>query len=490
MAHSTRLAAVLGFLDRGLRGLRDALDRAYRAVDEASPVGLLLRYLFFAAALFIATAATGLLSIRPQVAGADRLKGFGWELNWAPNHLVAVPVALFCCGLVLREIARVVRDLCMSGMVIDRDFAPIPPDLLLEDWERRRIGPFWFGVIALLAFGMSWGEWFYGSFGPIVKRSLVESTKVMGWTTGAALDPSINRWLNAALSFVAFSAQGFIITVLIYTVGTLLAFSEWLFGHDVVPDLSSRDDRKRMGFERFEPLILRFFLMALAFVVSFFLIRIQSLYDASDSAAGTAYEFALDDVVKGFFAEFEGIFRGRMPELFVIGNARNYSTIVVSAACSVLLMVALILPNLILSLLAYQGRELMLRCVRGASCPPCDSRGLSRDACEARLSEMDFWPLRYPRPVELLAYVVFAGFCFFFYKFTLLLLGALIIRMIAVPYRTLVKQTGSDKARAPGSDETPSSVGHAPPGGAPAEPGSTSGAPTGPAGASPPREGA
>ena len=449
-------------LSRGLAAVRRFFLKVYAYYDNPKPVLWAGSYFFFAVILFFAAVSAGLgaldlkgdwknpaehaTRVKPEglpsievtpdgPAPTVRKKGFGWEMNWGIHHLAVIPVVLLCSGLVLRMIPDVASDVIASGMLVDGQYHPIPPDRAEEDWRRMRIGPFLFGAMGVLALAMSWGEWVVGSLVPIATMKSPEPHADWGWTAGRLIDPSVSPVVNAALSFVAFTAQAYIIMFFFYTLAMILAFCNWLFSYTIVADLSSQDHR--MGFERFQALIYRFLWFALAFLVSFFCIRIQSLYNVSESLDETVYEFALTDIRTGFLSGAEEIFRGHFSGLLDPGRATNYSTQVVCLACVVLLMLALVLPTLILSVLAYDARANLHKCLGNQTCPPRDSREMKTDDCRVMLKGMSIWPLRYPGPIELLCFIVFSAFCFFFYKFTFVLIGLLAFRMVGVVWKAM-----------------------------------------------------
>jgi hypothetical protein len=49
--------------------------------------------------------------------------------------------------------------------------------------------------------------------------------------------------------------------------------------------------------------------------------------------------------------------------------------------------------------------------------------GIDTPEARKRLQSMVIWPMRYPKPIELLVFIVVAALCFICYKFALLLLS-------------------------------------------------------------------
>jgi hypothetical protein len=423
-----------------LRALCSRIEWAQARFDSASPPALFAGYLFFSVLIVVATSVSGLGSFPVQ----KRIKGFFWELNWGINHLCFIPIGLFCCALVVREISRQMGRISVARMAVDEAFNELPLAEIRKDWESARLGPVWFGVIASIAFLEGWGEWWVGSLGPVFGFLPHEPLENIGWTSGAVAARGINKVINVSLSFLAFTAQGFVVAFFCYTVALVLDFAIWVYRYDdtpsrrIIPDVASGDVRR--GFEVFEPLMLALLCMSLAFTFVLFSIRMQIIYNSSQSQSITAIDFVLQDVVTGFFINIKDVLGGQQNELFAISLAPVFGMVMACSAMVVIVSLVTAFPTLILYFLAKDSREALRTCLAQAECPPCGSRGITKADSAARLENMDFWPMRYPRPIELLAYIVFAGFCFIFYKFTVVLLGVFAMRLVYVAYQVLSRK--------------------------------------------------
>jgi hypothetical protein len=343
-------------------------------------------------------------------------------------------------------------------MVVNGTFRELPGAQVQQDWKDTRPGAIWFALIVSIAFIASWGEWWVGSAGPIFGHIEKEPIEQIGWTGGALVDNSINRVANVVLSFLGFTAQGFVVAYFCYTIAIVLGFTVWIYHYDdandrkLIPNIKSNDPRR--GFELFEPLMLRLLCMALAFTFVLFAIRMQVVYNSSQSKAATSLAFVLEDIVKGFFTNVKDVFAGRQTDLFEISLAPVYSMVISCSAMVVVVSLVTMLPMLILYFLARNSRESLLRCLQEADCPPCNSRRMKKADCIARLENMDFWPMRYPRPMELLAYIVFAAMCFVFYKFTVVLIGVFAMRLVYVVFRALSNKVPEPTAKhGPSADD-------------------------------------
>jgi hypothetical protein len=445
--------------------LWERIRKVQERVFGVPPFALAIGYLFGACVMLLLTQGAGLLTISTD--GGKRFKGFWWESNWGFNHLLVIPLTLLLCSYTLRYIDRMVRSIAEGEMAVDGTWQPIPELTLEADWSQFRLRPVWMVVIAFFAFAYSWSEWFLGSAVPIWAGTSADAapaaTRTIGWTSGALLDPNINRTANSLLSFVAFTAQGLVVTFICYTYAMTLAFCSWISRYDsdspntrFVPDLRSTD--RRRGFERFEGLILCLLFSALAFTIVLFCIRIQSVYDYSESKAQTAFHFILDDAVGGFFQGVEKLVTNADPALFDTGSAFNSATPFVFAAMLLTMVIAAIVPTFLLFYLASRSQRTLGDCLASPPCPPCGrfvATGHTEKECQERKDAMDFWPLRYPRALELVAYIVFAGFCFVFYKFTFVLLGILGTRLVATVIWALYKSIRDNAASGPDGQPKP-----------------------------------
>ncbi len=66
----------------------------------------------------------------------------------------------------------------------------------------------------------------------------------------------------------------------------------------------------------------------------------------------------------------------------------------------------------------------------------------SRDRMERPPEGMVFWPLRYPKPVQLILLIVLASACFVFYKLTLAIVGVIVALGVKEFYRVLKRDSG------------------------------------------------
>src|SRR5213075_3025880 len=114
------------------------------------------------------------------------------------------------------------------------------------------------------------------------------------------------------------------------------------------------------------------------------------------------------------------------------------STAMAAGGMLVITLTAFFVPSVILLQAASRSRERLRALVALDSRVKEGGKNLlSEDETIKRLDSIVVWPLKYPRPIELLVLTALAAGCFFFYKLTLLLLGVMIARGVLVALRVL-----------------------------------------------------
>ena len=77
------------------------------------------------------------------------------------------------------------------------------------------------------------------------------------------------------------------------------------------------------------------------------------------------------------------------------------------------------------------------------SCDVSSVTALSPDECKKRIEAMDFWPMRYPRPNQLILAAVLAMGCFVFYRLTLVLAGFVLAVALKEAIRIFERWSGA-----------------------------------------------
>jgi hypothetical protein len=230
--------------------------------------------------------------------------------------------------------------------------------------------------------------------------------------------------------FFAFTAQACVASAFLIFVTVVLAFASWIFhftsnrvNEELVPDLRSTDTR--LGFERFEPLVVNLLFASLFFFGVFFLTRLDSAFVWSPHT--TIFDFAAKDLGEGFVSRDSNQKIPHGP--LELPNGRiGYSIMAVGTGMGVTLFMAFLVPSFIL------WRSAQTSCTRAianqSNLHLAQSAGLTDEQVQKKLVGMTFWPLKYPRPAELMLFLLLGGACFVYYDLTLFLIGACIGRAV------------------------------------------------------------
>ncbi len=347
--------------------------------------------------------------------------GYFYEVNWSVNYVVAIPVALYFCASAMNAIRHVIGELSKSKMIVGSDGEPRDRVYLLNDWHRMLKRFLYVGlVLALLAMAISWREWSLNfAYDPTLDiKAVMKNTGLLpGWNLAPTVNGSQYFRPAKAFAFFAFTAQGLVASFYILFMCVIYGFATWIYRFtrdstedELVPDTKSSDPRK--GFERFEPLIETLLSLALAFFVVFYLTRLDNEYVLSDSQGFG--EFIRSDLWYGFINGIGGLFKGK-GDLFYPGKDLTNAIVMVGAGLGIAVVTGFLFPAVIVRQAAISSRDRMER-------PP---------------EGMVFWPLRYPKPVQLILLIVLASACFVFYKLTLAIVGVIIALGVKEFYRVL-----------------------------------------------------
>jgi hypothetical protein len=340
----------------------------------------------------------------------DKTLGYFYEINWSVNYVVVIPVALYFCATAMNGIRHVIAELAKHKMVVGKGGVPRERSYLLEDWHRIARRAIYIGsVLGLVALLISWREWLLNfAYNPSLDLATIKQQPGLlpGWNLAPVAHAGRYFRVGKLFGFFAFTAQGFVAAFYISFICVIYGFATWIYRFttdstedELVPDASSSDTRR--GFERFEPLIETLLSAALAFFVVFFLTRMDNEFVLSDSA--NLGEFIKSDLWYGFKDGVSGLFKGNT-DLFSLGKDWTYSMVMVGTGLGVAIVTGFLFPAVI---------------VRQAAIS-------SHDRMEHAPDPMVFWPLQYPKPMQLILLIILASACFIFYRLTLAMVGVLI----------------------------------------------------------------
>jgi hypothetical protein len=306
-------------------------------------------------------------------------------------------------------------------MIIGNNRQPRDRSYLLDDWHRSMRWFLYVGVfLGLLALVISWREWLQDfAYDPKLDlNSIIKATGLqLGWTLAPVAHAGEHFSEAKIFGFFAFTAQGLVAAFYLILICLVYGFATWIYRFttdstedELVPDATSSDPRK--GFERFEPLIETLLSAALAFFLVFFLTRLDGAFVQSDSS--TLGDFIKSDIWYGFTQGISGLLKGKA-DLFYIGKDWTYSVVMVGTGLGVAIVTGFLFPAVI---------------VRQAAISSCDRMQVPPKG-------MVFWPLRYPKPIQLILFMVLASACFVFYRLTLVIVGVIIAVSIKEFYKLL-----------------------------------------------------
>jgi hypothetical protein len=395
-------------------------------LEDIPPIAIAGVALLFGVVLMFGSLIAGVSSFVAH----GKLYGYWYSVNWSLNFVLVIPIAIYFAANTFACIRDLVFSLVASGMIVRPQGKPPTELQILDEWHEFGRSSVIIGLaLSGIAFIASWIEFYYSCF--VLGRHLSE----IGQAGGPVLSWTLAPYFNGAnlsgarlFGFVAFTAQGFAASAFLIFVTVMLAFATWIFRftsnrvtEELIPDLKSTDTRR--GFERFEPLIVNLLLAACFFFGLFFLTRLDSAFVLSPHSS--IFDFAAKDLGEGFISHDKnqtvphGPFELPKDEI-------HYSVMAVGTGMGVLLFMAFLVPSFILS------RSAQISCSRAAANQDRlqlpQRAGLSGEEIRDRLQKMTFWPLKYPRPAELMLFLLLGGACFVYFNLTLFLIGALIAR--------------------------------------------------------------
>ena len=356
--------------------------------------------------------------------------GYWYGINWSLNFVLVIPLAIYFAANTLVCVRELISNLATSGMIVTPQGVPVPEDEILSDWRKYGTKPLKLALIlSAVAFMASWIECYYSFV--VVGRHLDE----IGQAGGPILSWTLAQYFSHAnpvearlFGFLAFTAQGCTASVFLIFATMMLTFAAWIFrftsnqvNEELIPDVRSSDTRR--GFETFEPLMVNLLLASFFFFGVFFLTRLDNAYVLSPHTS--ILEFAAKDLGEGFTSQGKD-FKMTHGPMELPEDQIYYSLMAVGTAMGVTMFTAFLVPSIILSRSAEISRAHAVANLERLQLP--QRTGISDEQIRNKLQEMTFWPLKYPRPAELMLFLLLGGACFVYYNLTLFLIGAVVAR--------------------------------------------------------------
>lgn len=360
--------------------------------------------------------------------------GFLYEINWAANYIVFIPLALYFCTAALNAIYQTIVRISDSQMIVSENGEPLQKEQLTLAWNKfaSYAIQIWFllTLVILIACGIEWWQACVTPARYVGHQLPANNPPIPGWT----LTPYLSGGRVAAVAVylfgaVAYLAQGIVTAAFLLFISLVFAFACWIFRYtsddvdaELYPNPRSQDSRK--GFECFQLLIENLLLASVTLFFVFFMTRLQYIY--IDSNSQSIMGFITGDIAKGFFQGISKLVKQADVGLFSTGKRLTYSTVMVGAAATLTLVTAFLVPMTIVRQAAMRSRDRFLEWIDHQAAGMLTLYGMEKATAVESVKSMVFWPILYPKPMQLLLYVVVAAGCFVFYKLTLILGGMLL----------------------------------------------------------------
>jgi len=369
----------------------------------------------------------------------EKLFGYLYEINWGVNFILVIPVAVYFCTAAINGMSQVITELGQARMIVRDDGTAASAEEIRNSWysygHRALQAAVVLGAVAVIA---SLLEWWRDCIRPLAYTSLASipamSMPTSGWNLAALLSGGqVSPRGVAAFGLLAFAGQAAVATAFLAFITLVLAFASWIFQYtsdesswELFPNPGSSDTRR--GFEHFEIFIENLLLAALALFVVFFMTRLQFLYN--DSSAHSIISFTSQDIAKGFFQGLKKLAIDADPGIFAVGRRITYSTAMVGAAAGVTVILAFLVPAIVVRQTAMRSRSRLVDWMTRHPDAISPLFGVAPADAKKNLEAMEIWPMRYPKPIQLLIFVSVAALCFVCYKFALILIGTFLLGAI------------------------------------------------------------
>jgi hypothetical protein len=380
-----------------------------------SPHGALLGGIVAGVVLVLLSFLANAASVVRDHEGITRQVGYAAAPNWGLTFTLAFPLFLYFVLSAMRSTERAFPDL--ERMLVDDDGVPVPD---ADDALRRRYRKL-LGrtdrislALAATALGGSLIEWYVYSFRPLFLGGAVPEGEV-DWSVAAAAGSMGERVLNATFSFLAFTAQGLYIGVIVAFLVFVYVFADLVrqladssTPPMLVPDVNSTDPRR--GFQRLGRVVEELLVACSCAFLVFWLSRLQNLYLASKTTAASLWEFFREDVSVAV-TEMDVTAFGRA---LVDTGGIEFSTVMVSIGAFALLIASIAIPLHTLRRAAVDAKMTALNLASAR--PRTFAKHLTDAELKASIDGMAVWPMSYPQLNHLLFWVAFAVLSLIFYR--------------------------------------------------------------------------
>jgi hypothetical protein len=383
-----------------------------------------------------------------QFQNSKKLLGYWYEINWSLNYSFMVPLAIFFALAALSAIPQNIRNLAVGRMIVNAEAEPKSERELLDHYHKIAGIAIYFAMgLTAASFIYAYHEWYVTCFyaGNPVTSDPASKGLLPGWnlaptvpSTGAS--PAALR----VFGFFAYTAEGAVGAIFLFFCTMILTFAAWLYGFtsekvgdELIPNVVSPD--KRRGFESFEPFLRNVLLASLFFFGVFFLTRLDNAYVVTKDA-DTLWQFIKSDIFFGFTSSWADLAKNPS-QLFSLGPDLTQAIVTVALGLGLTIILAFVVPVTIVQFAASESLD-------RARKDPLKSRIIEKlripsETFDKNMESMVIWPLKYPRVVELLTFLVVAAVCFACYRLTLVFIGVIIAAALKKLYSILTEQKKS-----------------------------------------------
>jgi hypothetical protein len=419
----------------------------FGSLRRIPPAAILLGSMVLGALLLFVSFLIGLYNVTLHQVGTkgafDQQVGYYDAVNWSLGFTLVAPVTLFFFLSSFQKTERVITRLSESHMLVDRNLESLSAEdaastlaskwhRLLNSTERWTLG---LSVVGILGSITEW--WLFCGRPLLANRIDLVAEHEIDWSVAVLKDghaSPIARYTDAGFSLAAFTLQGLFLACLL----TFFVFIFCLcrFVQDLadsrrppilIPNFLSDDLRR--GFEIFEGITTDVLIAGLCAYGLFYFSKTWNVFLRSDHS--TYSTFIAGDIARGFKS---GSWKGLGGSVFDSGPT-NFSGTMVTMAAVVLFCFCLLIPLLILVRAAKDSRAFLLQKLDDGVSPRRSSHEYAAAKVRARLKNMKFWPMEYPKQNYLLVIVLFATVSIYYFRIGLFYIGILIALILQRVYR-------------------------------------------------------
>jgi hypothetical protein len=130
----------------------------------------------------------------------------------------------------------------------------------------------------------------------------------------------------------------------------------------------------------------------------------------------------------GFVENIDALFLHGDPSLFDFGSDLHFQDTMMIIGTLIIVLSAFFVPAIIVRQAAWRSKVKLQEAIKNDPQLSCRWYKLEAPGAQAKLDNMIVWPIRYAEPIQLLLLILLATACFFAYKLSLLLVGAILYK--------------------------------------------------------------